>query len=103
MSPEKLLQADQLKIMFVPKGLEQLFLNGASERLNQYTKELGTSLKHFQERVTDHLQLSRHIRSITNYTESLSRSSIMAGIHGTASFVFIISLSDIESLIVLAV
>jgi hypothetical protein len=69
--PEKLIAPDGLKILFVTKDMEDLFSRGASERMNQYTRELGTSLKHFQSKVGDHLRLSRHIRNIANYSERI--------------------------------
>lgn len=79
--PQKLIAPDALKILFVTKDMEDLFSQGASERLNQYTKELGTSLKHFQSKMSDHLSLSRHIRSIANYTQRITAEE-MALLHG---------------------
>jgi hypothetical protein len=69
--PEKLIAPDALKILFVTKDMEDLFSRGASERMNQYTRELGTSLKNFQSKVGDHLRLSRHIRNIANYSQRI--------------------------------
>lgn len=84
-SPEKLIAPDGMKIMFVGKDLEKLFSQGASEKLNQYTKELGTSLKIFQSKMKSHLSLSRHIRSVSNYSRRISAEE-MELLHGKKSF-----------------